>query len=171
LLVVNSGCSVSFHDAANGVCARLSTKRSRNTGASDLMIAPVPTATYYCWRPQRLSRRVRRTETGSHLRKTILCRLSRSATGREDDASQRAAPMSGISPKGPVDVELCSHLTVTLPDNAGARREHHPSDHTCIALIGALPTWPYSSKWGHYPLGGLGLVLIILLILVLMGRV
>jgi hypothetical protein len=120
LLVVNSGCSVSFHHAANGVCARPSTKRSRNTGASDLMLAPVPTATYYSWRPQRLLRRVRRTETGSHLRKTILCRLSRSATGREDDASQRAAPVSGISPKGPVDVELCSHLTVTMPDT----REH-----------------------------------------------
>ena len=40
-----------------------------------------------------------------------------------------------------------------------------------LLLIGALPTWPYSSGWGYYPSGGLGLVLIILLILVLMGRV
>jgi Protein of unknown function (DUF3309) len=39
-----------------------------------------------------------------------------------------------------------------------------------IILIGALPTWPYSSGWGYYPSGGIGLVLIILLILVLMGR-
>src|SRR5882757_2226943 len=39
-----------------------------------------------------------------------------------------------------------------------------------LLLIGALPTWPYSSGWGYYPSGGLGLVLIILLILVLMGR-
>jgi hypothetical protein len=39
-----------------------------------------------------------------------------------------------------------------------------------ILLIGALPTWPYSSGWGYYPSGGLGLVLIILLILVLMGK-
>jgi hypothetical protein len=39
-----------------------------------------------------------------------------------------------------------------------------------LLLIGALPTWPYSSGWGYYPGGGLGLVLIIVLILVLMGR-
>jgi len=39
-----------------------------------------------------------------------------------------------------------------------------------LLLIGALPTWPYSSGWGYYPSGGLGLILIILLILLLMGR-
>jgi hypothetical protein len=36
-----------------------------------------------------------------------------------------------------------------------------------IMLIGALPTWPYSSGWGYYPSGGLGLLLIILLLVVL----
>ena len=40
-----------------------------------------------------------------------------------------------------------------------------------ILLIGALPTWPYSSGWGYYPSGGLGLVVLVLLILFLMGRV
>jgi hypothetical protein len=39
-----------------------------------------------------------------------------------------------------------------------------------LLLIGALPTWPYSSGWGYYPSGGLGLVLVILLILALTGR-
>jgi hypothetical protein len=39
-----------------------------------------------------------------------------------------------------------------------------------IVLVGALPTWPYSSGWGYYPSGGIGLVLVILLILLLMGR-
>jgi hypothetical protein len=39
-----------------------------------------------------------------------------------------------------------------------------------LLLIGALPTWPYSSGWGYGPSGGLGLVLLILLILVLTGR-
>ena len=34
-----------------------------------------------------------------------------------------------------------------------------------LLLIGALPTWPYSSGWGHYPSGGLGLILLIVLIL------
>jgi hypothetical protein len=40
-----------------------------------------------------------------------------------------------------------------------------------ILLIGSLPSWPYSSGWGYYPSGGLGLVVIILLILVLLGRI
>ena len=39
-----------------------------------------------------------------------------------------------------------------------------------IVLIGALPRWPHSRRWGYRPAGGLGLVLVILLILVLMGR-
>jgi len=38
-----------------------------------------------------------------------------------------------------------------------------------ILLVGALPTWPYSSGWGYYPAGGLGTVLIIVLILLLLG--
>ena len=40
-----------------------------------------------------------------------------------------------------------------------------------LLLIGALPSWPYSSGWGYYPSGGLGLVVLILLILVLMGKI
>lgn len=40
-----------------------------------------------------------------------------------------------------------------------------------LALIGALPTWPYSTGWGYYPSGGLGLVVLVLLILALMGRI
>jgi Protein of unknown function (DUF3309) len=40
-----------------------------------------------------------------------------------------------------------------------------------LLLIGALPTWPYSSGWGYYPGGGIGLIVIIVAILVLMGRV
>lgn len=39
-----------------------------------------------------------------------------------------------------------------------------------LLLLGALPTWPYSSGWGYYPSGGLGLVLLIIIILVLTGR-
>jgi hypothetical protein len=39
-----------------------------------------------------------------------------------------------------------------------------------LLLLGALPTWPYSSGWGYYPSGGLGLVLLIVIILVIAGR-
>jgi len=40
-----------------------------------------------------------------------------------------------------------------------------------LLLIGALPAWPYSTGWGYYPSGGLGLILIILIILAVMGRI
>jgi hypothetical protein len=40
-----------------------------------------------------------------------------------------------------------------------------------LVLIGALPTWPHSRSWGYYPSGGLGLILLIVLILLLMGRI
>ncbi|HEY1934289.1 MAG TPA: DUF3309 family protein [Acetobacteraceae bacterium] len=38
-------------------------------------------------------------------------------------------------------------------------------------LLGALPTWPYSGGWGYFPSGGLGLVLLIVVILLLVGRI
>jgi hypothetical protein len=38
-----------------------------------------------------------------------------------------------------------------------------------LLLVGALPTWPYSSGWGYYPSGGLGLLLIVLIVLLVMG--
>jgi hypothetical protein len=39
-----------------------------------------------------------------------------------------------------------------------------------VLLVSSLPTWPYSAGWGWYPSGGLGLVVLILLVLLLMGR-
>lgn len=39
-----------------------------------------------------------------------------------------------------------------------------------LFLVGALPAWPYSSSWGYGPSGGLGLVLLVLLVLLLMGK-
>jgi hypothetical protein len=40
-----------------------------------------------------------------------------------------------------------------------------------LLLVGALPTWPYSSGWGYFPSGGLGLILLIIIILALAGRI
>ena len=40
-----------------------------------------------------------------------------------------------------------------------------------LILVGVLPTWPHSKSWGYYPSGGIGLVLLIVLILLLMGRI
>ncbi|MBF0562674.1 MAG: DUF3309 domain-containing protein [Alphaproteobacteria bacterium] len=40
-----------------------------------------------------------------------------------------------------------------------------------IFLIGALPRWPHSSNWGYYPSSGLGLILVVLVVLLLVGRI
>lgn len=40
-----------------------------------------------------------------------------------------------------------------------------------LLLLGALPSWPYSTGWGYYPSGTLGLILVIIIILVLIGRI
>jgi Protein of unknown function (DUF3309) len=39
-----------------------------------------------------------------------------------------------------------------------------------LLLVGALPSWPYSSGWGYWPSGGLGLILLIVIILALTGH-
>jgi Protein of unknown function (DUF3309) len=39
-----------------------------------------------------------------------------------------------------------------------------------LLLVGALPTWPYSSGWGYYPSGIVGVIVLILIILLLTGR-
>jgi hypothetical protein len=40
-----------------------------------------------------------------------------------------------------------------------------------LVLIGVLPTWPHSKSWGYYPSGGIGLIVLILIILLLLGRI
>jgi len=40
-----------------------------------------------------------------------------------------------------------------------------------LILIGSLPTWPYSGGWEYYPSGGFGLLVVIVIVLLLMGRI
>ena len=40
-----------------------------------------------------------------------------------------------------------------------------------LALLGVLPRWSHSRNWGYYPTGGPGLVLLIVIVLLLMGRI
>lgn len=40
-----------------------------------------------------------------------------------------------------------------------------------LLLLGALPTWPYSSGWGYYPSGVLGTLLVVVVVLALLGRI
>jgi low affinity Fe/Cu permease len=39
-----------------------------------------------------------------------------------------------------------------------------------VVLIGAIPSWPYSRGWGYYPSSGVGIIILILIVLLLMGR-
>jgi hypothetical protein len=38
-----------------------------------------------------------------------------------------------------------------------------------LIIIAILPAWPYSSGWGYYPSGGVGVLLVILIVLLLLG--
>jgi hypothetical protein len=40
-----------------------------------------------------------------------------------------------------------------------------------VLLIALLPSWPYSTGWGYYPSGGMGLLLVILIVLLILGRI
>jgi len=40
-----------------------------------------------------------------------------------------------------------------------------------VVLVAVLPSWPYSTGWGYYPSGGLGIVVLIVVVLLLMGRI
>ena len=40
-----------------------------------------------------------------------------------------------------------------------------------LALVGAIPAWPYSTGWGYYPAGGVGLLVLIVLILLITGKI
>jgi hypothetical protein len=69
---------------------------------------------------------------------------------------------------------FCSVQTFSLPTQAAMRGNIMLGTILIVILIllliGALPTWPYSSGWGYYPGGGIGLLLIIVIILALVGR-
>jgi hypothetical protein len=40
-----------------------------------------------------------------------------------------------------------------------------------VLILAVIPSWPYSRGWGYYPSGGLGLVLLVVVLLLLMGRI
>ena len=40
-----------------------------------------------------------------------------------------------------------------------------------LAFLGVLPRWPHSRNWGYYPTGGVGLVLLIVIVLLVLGRI
>jgi Protein of unknown function (DUF3309) len=58
---------------------------------------------------------------------------------------------------------------IPVIDCPAGQRKHELAEE--YLLVGALPTWPYSGGWGYYPSGGLGLLLVIVIVLLLMGRI
>lgn len=39
-----------------------------------------------------------------------------------------------------------------------------------LALVGVFPAWPHSQGWGYYPTGGVGIILLVVIILMFLGR-
>src|SRR2546421_3700391 len=80
-------------------------------------------------------------------------------------------PLQGLSPEGPA---LLERPKKALSDIERASYPRLMRNILLIILIllliGAFPGWGYSSGWGYYPFGGVGLVLLIVLILALTGR-
>ena len=91
--------------------------------------------------------------------------------------SERAA--SFCEPEdNPFCVNLNGNLALTLdvcnPNNNHARVSSLGTILLIVLiliLIGSLPTWPYSGGWGYYPSGGFGLLVVIVIILLIMGRI
>jgi Protein of unknown function (DUF3309) len=73
------------------------------------------------------------------------------------------------------DGELQLRATVSISSNQPCERAAMLGTILLIILIllliGALPTWGYSGGWGYYPTGGVGLLLVIVIILLVMGRI
>ena len=40
-----------------------------------------------------------------------------------------------------------------------------------LLLIGAFPTWPHSVNWGYYPSSGLGVIILVVVVLLVLGRI
>jgi hypothetical protein len=40
-----------------------------------------------------------------------------------------------------------------------------------LALVGMIPVWPHSRSWGYGPSGGIGLIVVVLVILLLLGKI
>jgi hypothetical protein len=91
------------------------------------------------------------------------------------DAERRFCPR-GIAPRGDSQGEADGFDVHCLSATEWYEAERKNAMGTILLivlillLVGALPTWPYSSGWGYYPSGGLGLIVIVLLVLLLMGR-
>src|SRR5690349_11139433 len=81
----------------------------------------------------------------------------------------------------PYILQSCPCFQLAASTRVGVARETLRGEETKMLLIliiilllltvGSFPAWPYSRGWGYYPSGGLGLVVIILVLLLLMGRI
>ena len=101
-------------------------------------------------------------------------------------ARTTAPPRCGGEPRptGPLNWFFCNGLHYSARSTAVrtqkcCERLHAPLEEVAmrvvsrsrLMLLGALPMWPHSRSWGTYPSGGLGMVVLILVVLVLMGRI
>jgi hypothetical protein len=91
---------------------------------------------------------------------------------------------AAVAPWVPIRQAVWRHGQVNRPGAAALMRhvwnKHEPGSARVstilliiliVLLLGALPTWPYSAHWGYFPSGGLGLILLIVIVLLVLGRI
>ena len=137
-----------------------------------------------CWRGRTASRRASRRRCSGVIDK-LPCRRDRarrSTRGHETRSLQSPADFGadGPGPNGREAVPAACRrrgrnrttADVVAPIQSGGRVTMLLLLILLIVLLFAtVPAWPYSRGWGYYPSGGLGLVVLILVILLLMGRI
>ena len=89
--------------------------------------------------------------------------------GGECTPSRRGADPLSTTHRGSHTHRVSAQASIE-DDNAGVARRMLCLIIVMILLIAALPTWPYNAGWGDYPGGILGLMLIIVIVLLLLGR-
>jgi hypothetical protein len=81
--------------------------------------------------------------------------------------AERSAP----EPGNPGLLESTGSIAQEVEGGGGPRMSLLLLIVVILLLVGALPLYSYSSSWGYYPSGGLGLVLLVLVVLLLLGRI
>src|SRR5262249_62098514 len=107
-----------------------------------------------------------RCATASISRKSYSVNL----TGRRGDRNDRWPSLLCEGGRGLVGIAAAAREQVPTQTRGMAMLSTVLIVVLVLALIGALPTWPYSSGWGFYPSGGLGLVVLVLIVVAVTGR-
>jgi len=96
---------------------------------------------------------------------------------RESDSTRKVCRETHSREKSNIAPPVARHVQKSACSEALPRRRNAMSVSLILLVflvllfVGALPSWPYSAGWGYWPSGGLGLVLLVVIVLLVMGRI